>query len=246
MNYSREEIVLASKCDMKANLSLVGAVQIIQDNVCYYFRELGIDQIYMKNKFNVVWVYTKNKIEFYKNLHWNDTFRVKCFISKITPITMVVDTVFVGENKEIFLYSKIEICLLDIEKQKIRRIKEIIPDDFETQNTLKDFTFEKFVFDEQKLSYLDNVVIKSSNIDYCMHTNNIEYIRFLTNIFSVNELIRNNIKSFEIDYINQSREGDNLNIYQDKTDDTKLIIKNGDLIVIKCKIQKEKRRTKDE
>lgn len=136
--------------------------------------------------------------------------------------------------------------MLDIEKQKIRRIKEIIPDDFETQNTLKDFTFEKFVFDEQNLSYLDNVVIKSSNIDYCMHTNNIEYIRFLTNIFSVNELIRNNIKSFEIDYINQSREGDNLNIYQDKTDDTKLIIKNGDLTVIKCKIQKEKSRAKDE
>lgn len=106
MNYSREEIVTASKCDMKANLSLVGAVQIIQDNVCYYFGELGFDQIYMKNKFNVVWVYTKNKIEFYKNLHWNDTFKVKCFISKITPITMVVDTVFVGENKEIFSLFK--------------------------------------------------------------------------------------------------------------------------------------------
>ena len=27
MNYSREEIVSASKCDMKANLSLVGAVK---------------------------------------------------------------------------------------------------------------------------------------------------------------------------------------------------------------------------
>lgn len=103
MNYSREEIVSASKCDMKANLSLVGAVQIIQDNVCYYFGELGIDQIYMKNKFNVVWFYAKNKIEFYKNLHWNDTFRVKCFISKITPITMVVDTVFVNKNKKFTL-----------------------------------------------------------------------------------------------------------------------------------------------
>ena len=246
MDYLKEETVSASKCDINAELSLIGAVQIIQDNVCYYFGELGIDQIYMKNKFNAVWVYTKNKIEFYKNLHWNDAFKVQCFISKITPVTMVVDTAFVNENKEILLYSKIEICFLDLGKQKIRRIKEIIPSDLKAKEALKEFIFEKFTCDDENLSFLDNVNIKSSNIDYCMHTNNIEYIRFLTNIFSVGELIETSIKSFEIDYINQSRENDNLLIYKDKTDDSIFIVKNKDLTVVKCRIQKEKRRTEDE
>lgn len=44
----------------------------------------------------------------------------------------------------------------------------------------------------------------SGNIDYVHHTNNIEYIIFLMNTFTVEELEKKPIKEMEINYASQS------------------------------------------
>ena len=69
--------------------------------------------------------------------------------------------------------------------------------------------------------------VRSTNIDFCHHTNNIEYIRFLLNTYTVEQLENSIIKEIEIDYINQSFEGQILDIY-------KKTVGNKDIFEIKC------------
>ena len=66
--YSNKGIILASQCDFSSNLSTLGALQIIQDAICIYFGEMGVDEIRLKRDFNSIWVFAKNKIKFLATL----------------------------------------------------------------------------------------------------------------------------------------------------------------------------------
>ena len=74
------------------------------------------------------------------------------------------------------------------------------------------------------------------HIDYCHHTNNISYIRFLMNHWSVNELSERPVKEMEVQYSGQTHEGDVLEIYE--CDEEKYVIRHGDADVMKCMVRR--------
>lgn len=237
MEYENEEVVTGSKCDAEANLSVMGAITTIQDNVCSFFDMLGIDEIKMKTTYNCIWVYTKNKISFMGKLKFNERFFVKCFISEKTPIKLIVDVAFLNSDRKIVLYSKIEVCIIDLNVQSLRRITpDIMPDDIEIKPSI--FNSEFLRINPDVATNIAGIVqVKSTNIDYCNHTNNIEYIRFILNTFSVKDLISKQLQTFEINYVNQTVENDTIEIYKD--DDTLtqtfVLMSNGQ-VVTKCQL----------
>ncbi|NLG81800.1 MAG: hypothetical protein GX490_04645 [Bacilli bacterium] len=237
MIYEKGEVVSATKCDVKANLSLIGAVELVQDNICFYFGNMKIDQIIMKNHHNAIWMYTKNKLKFYHDLTWNDKFLLRCFISQITPVRLIVDTVFFNDNKDIALYSKVELCLFDLENHKLKRITpDIISPDYACHKSLMDYSYDKLLFDDS-FTLVDEVKIRAGNIDYCIHTNNIEYLRFILNTFNVKMLAEERFKEVEIHYLAQSKENDTIQIYKSKCNDKHdFLIKHVAKDIIKCRI----------
>ena len=50
------------------------------------------------------------------------------------------------------------------------------------------------------------------NIDYCSHTNNIEYVRFILNNYPVDFVSSDKINAIELHYLGQTHEGDILDI----------------------------------
>ena len=74
--YNSNGVVLASQCDFSANLSTIGALQIIQDQICIYFGEMGVDEIRLKRDFNSIWVFVKNKVKFLGDLGWNEKYKL--------------------------------------------------------------------------------------------------------------------------------------------------------------------------
>lgn len=237
MEYENREVVTGSKCDAEANLSVMGAITTIQDNVCSFFDLMGIDEIKMKNTFNCIWVYTKNKINFMGKLKFNESFFVKCFISEKTPIKIFVDVAFLNNNRNIVLYSKIEVCIIDLNLQHIRKITpDIIPDDIALTPSLLDVDFSRL--DPDISTNIAGIVqVKSTNIDYCNHTNNIEYIRFILNTFSVKELIDKQLQTFEINYVNQTVENDTIEIYKDSNSQIQTFtLKSNGQVVTKCQL----------
>ena len=108
-------------------------------------------------------------------------------------------------------------------------------ENFATHPSLVEIEFTKF--EDTPLTQIESVKVRSTNIDFSHHTNNVEYVRFLLNTYSVEQLSNNPVKEIEVCYVSQSYENDELAVY--KAADGKkdvLVIKKDDKIVIKCEI----------
>ncbi|MBR4270411.1 MAG: hypothetical protein IKQ31_01885 [Clostridia bacterium] len=240
MRFTSRGKVSASMCDSEAKLSLLGAVQLIQDYVSELFGIVKVDQTTMKNKHGAMWVFTKNRVKIERQLRWDEEFEVSCFVSCLTPVRMVVETIF-EHNKQIILVSQIEACAVDISTQKIRRItSEIISKNFVEVSTEK-LEFSRLNMQEMESEAIDNeVVIGSTCIDFCKHTNNTEYVRFVLNTFSVIDLKEHPIKLFEICYLSQTFEGDKLQILKKQERNiTDIVLRKGAENVVLCRLTQE-------
>lgn len=236
MIYSNKQIVRASIADTKANLSILGTYQIIQDAITELTGQYNIDNLTLKEKYNAFWVFTKTKIKFIKKLQWNEQIVVNSFISFVSTAKINVDVEIIDKNNDIAIYSKTELCALDIGTQRIRKISTVGVDEsmLEDKHPVE-IVFTKFV--ENDLPLIDKVKIKYTNIDFSHHTNNLEYVRIIMNTYSVEQVENKEIKEMEIIYSNQSFENDILDI-------RKAIFENKDLVileknsqpVVKCEI----------
>lgn len=197
----------ASATDSLANLSVIGIFQTVEDAVTELLGRLKADNITMKNMDNAIWVFVKNRIRILKNIAWNEDFHTICFISSITRATVDIDIAIKNRMEELCVYSKVELCALDLQSGRIKRITEIgIADRIELEKPEADIAFTRF--GREELPEIGRVQVKYTNIDFSRHTNNIEYIRFMLNTYSVKELETRPIKELEITYINQSFEND--------------------------------------
>lgn len=141
----------------------------------------------MKNMDNAIWVFVKNRIRILKNIAWNEDFHTICFISSITRATVDIDIAIKNRLEELCVYSRVELCALDLQSGRMKRITEIgIADRIELEKPEADIAFTRF--GREELPEISRVQVKYTNIDFSRHTNNIEYIRFLLNTYSVKEL----------------------------------------------------------
>lgn len=236
MIYTKKGIVSGSLIDTSTNLSVIGTFQIVEDALTELMGELKIDGITAKKLYNAMWVYTKNRIKFLKPLTWGEGYSVESFVSLISLAKINIDTAIKDNDGNIVAYSKVELCALDLETGRIRKTATVGVDErIVKENSLIQIDFTKF--EVLEMPKVESIVVRSTNIDFCHHCNNVEYLRFLLNTYSVAELENNPIKEFEICYANQSFEGDTLDIFKMQNQDKDiLIIQKEDKVIIKCEI----------
>ena len=64
----------------------------------------------------------------------------------------------------------------------------------------------------------ESVTVRSTSLDYCYHTNNIEYVRFMLNTYPVDHFKTHEPAQLEIHYASQSFEGEVLSIMKESDD----------------------------
>ena len=218
--------------DPLANLSVIGCFQIAEETVTELMGKLKIDGITVKKAYNAVWVFAKSKLKILSNIAWNEQYTVVGFISKVTRVSIDIDVEIKNESDEICAYLRVELCALDLQSGKIRRVSTVgVDDSIQAEAPETDLSFSKF--DAENLPEVAQVKIKYTNIDFAGHTNNKEYIRFILNTYSVRELEERPIKEMDIVYVNQTYENDILTVQKnsDKDRDIIAIQKDGNYIV---------------
>lgn len=236
MIYTTKQIVKASMVDTKANLSILGTYQVIEDAITELMGQYKVDNITLKDKYNALWVFTKTKIKFIKKLKWNENFVVNSYISLISTVKINLSVEIIDKNNEIAIYSKTELCALDIDTQRIRKISTVGVDDsmLEEKHPIE-IVFNKL--DGVNLPLIDKVQIKYTNIDFAHHTNNLEYVRIIMNTYNVAQIENQDIKEMEIIYLNQSFENDILNIRKSNFNDKDIVVLEKDSQpIVKCEI----------
>ena len=237
MKFTSQGKVSASMCDAEAKLSILGAVQLVQDYVSEFLGALKVDQTTMRAKHGAMWVFTKNQITGNCAIRWGEEYQVTCFISSLSPVRMMIDIIF-ERNKEEGFYSRIEACVIDLTTQKVRRItSDIIPPSCVDVADKRGNVLRLEVGNIEQYQHIDDVEIRSTSIDFCKHTNNTEYVRFILNCFDVKALIEHPITQFEISYLAQTFEYDKLQILKKVENNTTsvLLCKNSENVVF-CRI----------
>ncbi len=204
MKYYYKDKILSSYCDSHAKLSMMGACYIAQDATTCTLKMFNMDNITLREKHGAMFVFLKNKVVFKNNIYWDDEYKIEAYVSKIDKIRVYIDIILYNNKDEVVMESRIESCILDIKTRRILRISSI-GETIETEEP-------KFNLDFNELKDGDIVCINYrkvmySSIDYSLHTNNVEYVRYIMDIYG-DRLF----KSFEIHYKHECKLNDNLKI----------------------------------
>ncbi|MDY3846491.1 MAG: thioesterase [Eubacteriales bacterium] len=232
MKLIKHEKVNSCMTDPLANLSVFGCFQIAEETVTELMGKLKIDGITVKKEYNAVWIFAKSKLKVLSNIAWNEQYTVVGFISNVTRISIDIDIEIKNKSDELCAYLRVELCALDLQSGKIRKVSTVgVDDSIPTEPPETDLSFSKF--DAENLPKATEVQIKYTNIDFAGHTNNKEYIRFILNTYSVRELEERPIKEMDIVYINQTYENDILTVQKDSDNDRDIIAiqKDGNYVV---------------
>ena len=236
MIYKKQQIVGSTHVGADAKLSTIGLFGVVESAITEGMGVLKIDGMTVKREYNAFWVFTKNRIKILKKLTWGEIFHVESFISNISSAKIVVDTALKTTQGEIVAYSSCEMCVLDIATGRIRRTSTVgVDESVVAEQPQMKIEFEKI--DDSDLPVVETVKVRSTNVDFSQHCNNVEYLRFLLNTYTVEELVNRPIKEIEVCYISQSYEGDALTVHKQSSEDADtLAIKKDGKTVIKCEI----------
>lgn len=236
MIYEKQSYVTGSMCDGKLQLSVLAADEIVENAVTELMGDLGIDGIVAKEKYKAMWVIVKNNMCFIRRPAWREKFTVYCYISKHSTVKLNVDTIVKDEGGALLLKSRLELAAIDLETGKIRKAETVgFTEDMENPAETEGLEFSRFPKETGELT--ESVIVRSTSLDYCYHTNNIEYVRFVLNTYGIEQFKQHEPKQVEIHYGNQSFEGEKLDINKLSTEDGDLfnITRDGSLIT-SCRI----------
>ncbi len=239
MKSIKHQKVAASLTDYNANLSPLGAFGIVEDAITEFMGDYKVDGLTAKRVYNAVWVFAKTKIKFLKNIAWNNEYAVVCFFSKISNAIIDIDVGIKNADDELCVYARTELCALDLDSGRIRKVSTVgIGDGFQTETPLTDISFAKI--DTENLPAEEQVKIRYTNIDYAVHTNNKEYVRFMLNTYSVSEMDDRPIREMEVVFANQSYEGDVLTVHKGRFSDKDIFaIQKDGKDIVKCEILRD-------
>ncbi|MCH5152185.1 MAG: hypothetical protein J1F65_05985 [Clostridiales bacterium] len=236
MIYTKQQMVGSYMIGADVNLSVIGLFGLVESAITEGMGVLKIDGLTIKREYNAFWVFTKNRIKIFGKAPWGEVLTVQSFISNVSIAKLDVDTVLKKSDGSVIAYSRCEMCPLDAATGRIKRTSAVgVNETIVAEKPLMNIAFEKF--DDGDLPLVDSVTVRSTNVDYSNHCNNVEYLRFILNTYTVAELINKPIKEIEVNYVNQSYEGDTLSVYKTTGDNRDLLsLKKNDQTVIKCVI----------
>lgn len=237
--YKRKFFIGYTNADRKVNLGLLNAISLVQDMITEYFGYIKSDNVILKHENNAIWVLTKTKIHFNKYPSWRDIVEGTAFTTEVKTVRVGTEVDFKNEDNEILFYAKQESCVIDLENRKIRKISTInYPVDIQVQEGYEKGMYLKLKEEFTEKDKVYKQIVYSSDIDFSYHTNNVVYVRYILNSLSCDFLDSHQITDLEIHYINESKEGQELEIYKKiKEHEINFLIKEGEREIVRANLK---------
>jgi len=247
MKLTMRQVIGAGACDPSGRLSVIGALTLIEDMVTATMAKMQLDGFTVREKYGALMVFSKNHFRFLQPLNWQDKITVSCYVAAKSAARMNVDVCVKKQDGAIALYARTEVCAVDAQTGRIRRMDTVgAGEQVKVVRAPYELTWKPL---EGLGELADTVTVRTGNIDYAGHTNNVEYIRLLLNTFSLEEWRGMHPCELRVAYLNQSFLNDTLTIYRRdeqiaKTDANSVgatheriyTIKKGEQEVLRCAI----------
>ncbi len=213
MKLVKTDRLAASSCGADVKLSVEGAFRIVEDMVTELMGDQHIDGVTCMREYGGMWVFVRNRIEMPQCLEWMEEFTVTSYISSFSKIRLYIDTVIHKKDCSVALKSRLELCAVDLETGKIRKSESVgVGEKTPAEEPMFEIAYSKEK--PARADKIDEITVRSADIDYCHHTNNISYVHYFMNQIGVDDLIERPVKAIEVQYAAQTHEGDKLDVYR--------------------------------
>ena len=233
MRLVKKDRLAASSCGADVKLSVEGAFRIVEDMVTELMGDQHIDGVTCMREYGAMWVFVRNRIEMPQPLAWMDEYTVTSYISSFSKIRLYIDTVIHKADGSIALKSRLELCAVDLETGKIRKSDSVgVGEKTPAEEPMFEIAYTK----EKPVrgDLIDEITVRSADIDYCHHTNNVAYVRYFVNQTGVDELIKHPVRTIEVQYAAQTHEGDKLSVYRCNSENEAFVIEQDGAKVVSC------------
>ena len=221
-DYQKQIRIGSGNVDEGSHLTVTSAMEEFQDMVTEQCNILGISGFAMKEKYNSFWVVTKSKVIIDRMPFWGERVNMCAFPSKPTSRFCNWNCIALDSDEEPLWHAKSEMCILDFENQNITRMKSVWDtSDCEFKDGL-DVSFERFKQPEDGEKVYTHR-IQYSDIDMSHHTNNVKYNTIALNAFTCSEISSMKIREYEIDFVSQSHEGDDIEVFRKQNENEWLV-----------------------
>ena len=233
MKLVKKDRLAASSCGADVKLSVEGAFRIVEDMVTELMGDQHIDGVTCMREYGGMWVFVRNRIEMPQALAWMDEYTATSYISSFSKIRLYIDTVLQKADGSIALKSRLELCAVDLETGKIRKSDSVgVGEKTPAEEPMFEiaYTKEKPVREE----LIDEITVRSADIDYCHHTNNVAYVRYFVNQIDADDLTERPVKAIEVQYAAQTHEGDILSMHRCSSENEAYMIEKDGAKVVSC------------
>ena len=233
MRLVKKDRLAASSCGADVKLSVEGAFRIVEDMVTELMGDQHIDGVTCMREYGGMWVFVRNRIEMPQQLGWMEEYTATSYISSFSKIRLYIDTVLQKADGSMALRSRLELCAVDLGTGKIRKSESVgVGEKTPAEEPLFEIAYTK----EKPVrgDLIDEVTVRSADIDYCHHTNNVAYVRYFVDQIGVDDLIERPVKAIEVQYAAQTHEGDRLGIYRCSSENEAYIIEKDGIKVVSC------------
>lgn len=212
--FSQQRKIASAFIDSTVKMGIVQSVLMVQDNLTECFNMLECDGVIYREKFNAFWVFTKTRLRFFRRPDWREEISAETFPVSNSGLKTHINTVLKDKNGTVLVLANQEACVLDCTSHRPLRLTALpYPKENFPQSQMPE-SFEKFSADFSESDFVYEQVIRSQYIDMSHHMNNIEYIKLALNVFPDEFLELHEVKSLEVHYTGESREGQVLRIFK--------------------------------
>lgn len=213
--------VMPSGCNINAELKISAIVDLFMDMSMNHAEEIGVG-ISGFGAQNLFWVATKTHIRINRRPRMAQNIKVATWPEKPGLVKCNRDYELICDQ-ETCVVGKTEWVIVDIDTKKPKKTDNTYPQGLDfLQRVAIEEPFER-IKDDFDGEVIGSYKVRSIDIDYGRHMNNVAYVRALEGLFSSEEIDMMNISDFEIHYKKSCFEGDMITFVMKREGEKRLI-----------------------
>lgn len=207
------------EADRDGYVGLRGYMNYFQDMVTHYMHNLGKGNDTLPEQYGIVWMFTKYKMQVSRKVDFTGELTMQTWIPEGKLSAIVRQNIVIAKDGEECAKGCVECCLCNISKNRLVRLKDI---DFPTDvGENKEFYldgFQKIATESEGMEYVYTHQVRYTDLDKTGHMTNLKYVDLFLNAFDSGFYKEFQIRDFELHFLSQCFEGENLHVYKKASD----------------------------
>lgn len=206
--YNHDFEISFRDADISGELTMHALVDFMQETARNHAQELGVD--YSDEADDYYWIVVRTKVQFDVHPKIGEKIRIESFIEGVEKLFSVRRFNIYGENDMPIGYIIAYYLLMNRENNRPVKLRSLEGQENLYANVYEGEKLQKLKENLENVTKVVKRQVHSSDIDTNHHMNNAHYIRWIVDMFNVQELSLIRIQSIQIQYIKEVLEGEDV------------------------------------